>query len=360
MHIKPLTNSWLQGICTVFVAISLYVPLPIMAQTPASILPPKPIDPFDVEVIVDFREKMREFVTTIGSQARTVNPNFVIVAENGLALVDKADPNDDTNLFPARTYMRAISGVLETKMLNENVLGPQGKLLPSLEDALKIRKTNEKTANDFSLPILNLEYSKEPATIDKLYQASVKKGYTPFVGENETLSSKPKQPKTAFHANPRSIRAISDIRNFLYVKSSQAFGNKNEYLQSLRATNYDALIIDVFHNGNPLTRQDIGLLKYKNLGTRRLVLAEMDISSAATFHYYWGNDWKQGNPPYIYTPIRNDPDRHHAIYWDAGWQAIITGNVKSYLYGILDLGFDGVLLKGVDAWKFYEKGGDTP
>ena len=39
---------------------------------------------------------------------------------------------------------------------------------------------------------------------------------------------------------------------------------------------------------------------------------------------------------------------------------IIYGTRNSYVYGAIDLGFDGVLLRGVDAWVFFETGEDTP
>ena len=37
--------------------------------------------------------------------------------------------------------------------------------------------------------------------------------------------------------------------------------------------NYDAVIVDVFHGRLPLTRQAVETLKYKKIGSRRLVLA---------------------------------------------------------------------------------------
>ena len=34
----------------------------------------------------------------------------------------------------------------------------------------------------------------------------------------------------------------------------------------------------------------------------------------------------------------------------------ITGKPKSYVYGIFKQGFDGVLIDGIDAYKFFEAG----
>jgi len=330
---------------------------PLQAQTKAPTAPP-PINPFAPGVIINFKEHMRTFVESISANARTIRPTFLVIAKDGLTLVDKQDPEDDTLSFPARTYMRALDGVLESNLLDETVTSPDGKPMPDLAAALKRRKTYEATAATFGLKIFNLEFSTAPAAVGKLYSDSAKKGFVPFVAANPMLATLPKHPAHAFHVNPKSINAAEEVRNYLMIDNSQTFGTTRDYMQTLRNTNYDMLVIDVFHKNKPLTRKDVEFLKYKKLGGKRLVLAQMDISSAATFRYYWQAGWGKGKPPFIWAPYRQDPDRYRTIYWDPAWQTIIAGNIKSYLYGIIDLGFDGVVLKGIDGWQYFEAGGE--
>ena len=336
-------------------ALVFNAPLSALAQDPIA---PEPINPFAAGVVIDYREHMRQWVQTISEGARTVNPNFLVIAKDGLALVDKPDPADDTLSFPARAYMRALDGVLETNLLDETITTPEGKPSPDLEAVLKLRKTHEATAAEFGLTIFNLEFSNERDAVSKLYADSAKKGYVPFVAEGPALANIPKFPGNAYGANPLSVSAAAEVRNYLYVTNSKPFGTAPEYVRALRSTNYDIVAIDVFHGRKPLTKQDVASLKYKKLGAKRLVLAEIDISSAATFRYYWQAGWGKGNPGFMWTPVRVDPDRYRTIYWDPAWQTIIAGDTSSYLYGVIDLGFDGVVLKGVDAWRFFEAGGE--
>jgi cysteinyl-tRNA synthetase len=42
-------------------------------------------------------------------------------------------------------------------------------------------------------------------------------------------------------------------------------------------------------------------------------------------------------------------------YWDPEWQSLLFGNRKAYLDRILDAGFDGVYLDGVDAFERWGK-----
>ncbi len=338
-------------------ALAFVVPPGAHAQDPVAV---PPINPFEPGVVIDYREHMRQWVQTISESARTINPNFVVIAKDGLSLVVKPDPVDDTQFFPARAYMRALDGVLETNLLNETVTTPEGKPSPDLEAALKLRKTYEATAAEFGLSIFNLEFAQDSAQVNKGYADSSKKGFVPFVAEGPALANIPKFPGTAYRANPLSITTTAEVRNFLHIENSKAFGTAPDYVRALRNTNYDVLIIDVFHGRAPLTKQDVASLKYKKLGAKRLVLAEIDISAATTFRYYWQAGWSKGSPSFLQTPYRKDPDRFRTVYWDPAWQTIIAGDTSSYLYGVLDLGFDGVVLKGVDAWRFYESGGEEP
>jgi endo-alpha-1,4-polygalactosaminidase (GH114 family) len=325
------------------------------AATPA----PEPIDPFAPGIIIDFREHMRLFVQSISDLAHSLNPNFVVIARDGLALVGKPDPADDQVIFPAQSYMRAIDGVMETNLLDQTVTNEAGKLDPELQAAVKRRNDDWAIAREAGLTVFSLDYATEPQAVDKLYADLLAKGTIPFVGEAPALNSFPATPKTAINANPLSITSAAEVRNYLYIANPQSFGSTGEFLQTLRSTNHDMVVIDVFHGRKPLTKDEVFLLKYKNLGAPRLVLAQLDISTAAPFMYYWKPGWIKGNPPFLYAPMREDPDRIRTIYWDPEWQNIIIGGYTSYLYGIMDLGFDGVVLTGLDAWRYFENGGEA-
>ena len=117
---------------------------------------------------------------------------------------------------------------------------------------------------------------------------------------------------------------------------------------------YDALLVEVLHGSAPLSRQAVETLKYKKLGSRRMVLAYMNVGRAASYQYYWENNWTTGYPAWIDEPLNSEPDHYRVKFWDKGWQNIITGNKNSYLYGIIAQGFDGVVIDGADSYKYYE------
>ena len=127
----------------------------------------------------------------------------------------------------------------------------------------------------------------------------------------------------------------------------------------MHETNYDLLIVDVLHGRKPLSRQAVETLKFKKIGDRRLVFAAVNIGSAANYRYYWKQTWREGSPGWINAPVRDDPDRYQVQFWRPEWQRIIYGDTNSYLYGIIALGFDGVLLEGIEeSYRFFEGGGE--
>lgn len=308
---------------------------------------------------------MRQLVQNISAFGRSFNPNFVVLAQNGLDLVSKPSPEDDTQMFPARAYIRALDGVLQANLI-KTLQGPDktdkdGKEIkeaPTVTEARNQLAANALTAKQMGLRIFNLEYATKADDIDKILRTSASQGYAPFVASGPLLSDVPGYPKYAFNANPQSLNNLSRAKNFLYVANSQGFGTASDYVQKLSMTNHDVIITSVFHGRTALSKLDVNRLKYKKLGARRLVLAQIDLSSASTYHYYWQADWGQRPPAFLNAPFIEDPDRYRTAYWDPRWQMMLMGDADSYLYGIIDLGFDGVVLKGVEAWRYFESGGE--
>jgi len=321
---------------------------PILAQAQSPLAP---------GVTMDFRETMRQLVQDVSAYGRSLNPNFVIVAENGLDLASKPDPQDDTLLFPARAYIRSIDAVLQPNLLKSLASGDP-KEAPAITAARNQLSANVQTAKSLGVDIFNLEFATTAKEVDQLYAASTKQGFTPFVAASPVLGRIPAHPKSAYNANPTSLSDATQAKNYLYIAHSQGFGVTRDFVQAMSNTNFDIIITNVFHGRVPLSKLDVERLKYKKLGARRLVLAEIDISSAATYDYFWQAGWEQGAPEFINMPHREDPDRYRTLYWNPAWQSVLFGGTASYIYGILDLGFDGVVLKGLDRWLYFESGGE--
>ena len=321
-------------------------------EQPAAEAPPTPARR---EALDNPREDMRNFVQAIKTYARSQNRNFMVVPMNGLALIEKIDPIDPEVRAPARTYLRTIDGVLQAPLFYgaETFGKPTDKKV--LEPLLKLTDL----AKDYRLKVLVMEYAKTAKTAGAAIRMDLKKGYVPFAAAatGMELNRIPSYPYRPVNENPNSILSLRDVRNFLFLRDSSGFGRQDEFAMKIHGTNFDLIVTDVFHSlAEPLTKQAIETLKYKKLGAKRLVFAYVNIGFAASDRYYWKPGWGEGFPAFIKEPLPTDPDRYFVEFRNPEWQKIIMGDAQSYIYGCIAQGFDGVILDGIDVYKYFEGG----
>ncbi len=317
---------------------------------------PEAVPPSGGEVLMDLREEMRKFVISISRFGRKYRRDFRIVARGGLDLLVKRDVVDENRVSPARTYVRALDGlVAEGMFFTERRPGtpPPPEIQAQMISLAEYAKNN-------GVRVMTLDYGAGNQFVNKARMEAKKRGFVSLVTERPLLdiNQLPTYPKRPFGENSKSIISLGQVQNFIAVPNSLPFGREDTFALTLHGTNYDMVIVDVFHGRRPFSRQAVETLKYKKVGAKRLVLAQMDIGSAASYRYYWKNNWQEGSPSWISAPHRDDPDRHHVEYWRPGWKRIMAGDTNSYLYGIIRQGFDGVLLEGLEAYKFFEGGGE--
>ena len=306
-------------------------------------------------ILMDFRETMRSFVTDIADFARQRRPDFTVVVENSLELLIKRDDTDEELASPARTYMRSIDGIMVTNLFagggGINKPGENPERLKARLDLIDIARRN-------GLKVFVLDHADDRAVIDEgrakarqlgaAYHAS---GASAF--ESATLPAYPARP---FDESANSVISGDSINNFAVIGNSAVYGRQDEFALMMHQTNYDVIIVDVFHGREPLTKQAVETLKYKASGARRLVFARVDIGMAASYRYYWQQHWQEGSPPWLGAPLRGEPDHYFVEFWNPEWQRIIFGDPASYIYGVVDQGYDGVILGGVDSYEIFEGG----
>ncbi|HEC90388.1 MAG TPA: hypothetical protein ENI55_01845 [Alphaproteobacteria bacterium] len=304
---------------------------------------------------LDYREEMRKFIQSISEFSHKLRPDFAIIARGGLELLVKRDEEDETKTYPARTYIQSINGIL-VEGLNFGI--PRIGMPPPDADKQKIKLNLVKQAKDAGLKVLVLDYAKDKGLIDKAYRRNKAKGYVSFAAPTRIpdIATLPEYPRRPYDENAASVLSLKDVRNFLVIGNSAAFGRQDEFSLKMKETNYDAIIVNVFHGRLPLGKRAVETLKYKGTGGKRMALAFMDIGTAASYRFYWKKNWREGYPSWISAPVRGNPDKFNVEYWNPEWRKIITGNFDSYIYGIINQGFDGVVLSGLDTFKYFETG----
>jgi cysteinyl-tRNA synthetase len=291
----------------------------------------------------DYRQKMRDFVIGISSYAKEMKPDFLIIPQNGHELLLLTDGL-------SLSYIKSIDGVGREDLF----YGYEGDNLPTPEPIRKEMIAYMDIAESHGVEVLVTDYCWTHSFIDDSYNQSYSRGYISFAAERRELDNIPSYPKEPFNVNSKKIFSLKEAKNFLYL-INPGFPDRRSYLDSIRNTNYDLIIVDLFYEGIALTPEEVESLKIKANGSPRLVVAYMSIGEAEDYRYYWRDEWYENPPEWIEEENPEWPGNYKVRYWNDTWQGIIYRNNDSYLRKIIDAGFDGVYLDSIDSYEFFER-----
>lgn len=291
----------------------------------------------------DYRQDMRNFVQGISTYAKGTNSNFIIIPQNGHELLTE---NGEQNGTPSAAYLGAINGVGREDLFygysNDNVATPtsQRDYMIAFMDI----------AENNGVEVLVTDYCSSRPFIDDSYSQNSARGYISFAANHRELNNIPPYPENPYNENSSNITSLSEAKNFLYLINPDAYDTKTAFLDAIRNTNYDILIIDLFYKGTMLTTNEFASLKTKTNGGSRLVIAYMSIGEAENYRYYWQTEWKTDPFSWLAQENPNWPGNYKVRYWETDWQDIIYG----YLQKILDAGFNGTYLDIIDVFEYFE------
>ncbi len=297
--------------------------------------------------VIDYREEMRSFVAGLSQYAKSQNPQFAIIPQNGIDLITT---NGEASGTLAQNYVNAIDGVGQEDLFfgydgKDNVPTPTDER-EYIMDFLNRIKNSKK--------VLVTDYCSGTTNMNKSYSSNNANGYISFAADQRELDNVPSYPAQPYGVNGNNITSIAQAKNFLYLINPQNYNTKTQFINVVKATNYDVVLMDLFLNGNAFTATEIDQLKVKANGGKRLVICYMSIGEAEDYRYYWQSGWAVGNPPFI---VEEDPDwegNYYVQYWNADWQSVIFGNDASYTKKIINSHFDGAYLDIIDAYEFFE------
>ena len=304
--------------------------------------------------IPNYRNMMREIVEELSIYGRARDPNFIVLVHHGFDILywsqreydvqdAKRNPTDAAHQetirpvdMPMRHFIRAINGFVA-----------DGQFC----SPLRISQIDLKAAREEGLTPLSFDHCEsEEQAVNALGQAVEAKIVTFAEGKQDfKLSTIPDRRPVAENAS--NIQSLGEARNVLPLFNARAFGTREDWLVALRNNNYDIIIIDGFDRTNhSLSRAELHSIKFKQTGARRLVLARLDIGHADDSRYYFKRDWQVGSPSWIESLGTDYFGQYNVEYWNPAWKAIIG----RYFAGIVDLGFDGVYLDGIEAYRTWE------
>jgi cysteinyl-tRNA synthetase len=159
-----------------------------------------------------------------------------------------------------------------------------------------------------------------------------------------------------FAAPPAAAQSESPAR-VLAAAKSWGYQLQDIDPDAIAGLPYDMFVLDYSRDGSDdgaLTAQEVGKLKTKPDGGRRIVLSYLSIGEAEKYRFYW--KWYWGwffgllAPEWRGRQNTEWRGNYGVRYWNEDWQKIIFSGPDSYLDRIMRAGFDGVYLDKVDEY----------
>ena len=296
---------------------------------------------------VDYRQEMRDFVRDISAWSRSAAPGFIVIPQNGIELITM-DGLVSGAVCPE--YVQAVDGAGQEELL----YGYNGDNLPTPSPVTGYLLGFLQLAEECGMEVMVTDYCWDAFRVDSSYLMNESWGFISFAADRRELDDIPSYPTAPWNLNQDDIASLPDARNFLYLIDPSAYTTRGEYLEALRRTDYDVILIDLFYGDSVLSQAEVSSLKQKAGGGKRLVISYVSIGQAEDYRYYWQDEWSNEPPPWL---RGEDPEwfgNYFVEYWDSGWQSIIFGGEGSYIDLVLDSGFDGVYLDRIDAFEYFE------
>lgn len=298
---------------------------------------------------MDYKQEMRDFVQDISTYSKGINPNFAIIPQNGAELISTTGDNEGS---PEMNYINAIDGIGQ-ESLNHGY-DADDQATPSQENEW-MRIFLDMAKNNGTVQIMVIDYCSTQSKMDNSYSVNHTNNYISFAADHRELDNIPNYPSPIYNENSDTITSLYQAKNFLHlINPDNLYTNKQDFVDAVKNTNYDCIIMDFFYNGEEFTATQIEELKQKANGGKRLLICYMSIGEAENYRYYWQSNWTIGNPSFIEKENPNWQGNYVVRYWETEWQHIIFGNDNSYLKKILDAGFNGVYLDIIDAFEQFE------
>ncbi len=314
------------------------------------------VDILDIPLneIPNYRDSMRDIIGELSVYAQARNPKFIVTTRGGFDLLawsrrefDLAEIKRDPLMrvpadsimpvgMPLRLYIQQLNGLI----LNGQFCAP-----------LRVPRDDLQSMVKLGLKVLSIEHCKTPAMPQTALQTAIRANVVSHTDadESDVFSAVPKarpQPE-----NSGNVEILGGAKNMLVMLDNASYPSREKWLAALQGTNYDVLVTDAFYKGKQnLTKEEVHSLKFKEMGARRLVLARVSIGYAEDQRYYWKREWRIGEPSWIQAYGPEGAGQYAIEYWNPAWKAIIG----KYFAGIMDLGFDGVVLDGVEAYRRWE------
>lgn len=291
-----------------------------------------------------YKLEMQRLIKEIRVAARERNPRVGVLGNGGSNLYNPFAYSEKSSEY-AENALALVDGIL-IESLNFGYDYEDDKRTP--DEARGYFLSALKLAKERGAVLFNIDYCSEMRNKSLGKTLSRQDGFINFSAKRN-LDELP-----LVKLNEKAVTNLGDCENFCVLLNPHKFFSKDVYLERLRKSNYDLLIIDGYYGDNFLEYDDVASLKQKPNGEPRLVYCYMSVGEAEEYRWYWDKSYENTGPEWLAEKNEHWAGNYKVKYWLEPWHAILYKGDNSYLSKILNAGFDGVFLDVIDAFAYFE------
>ena len=315
--------------------------------------------------IINYRAELRNNINALASYARRNRKGFAMVIHEGEVLLEKSLWE-----FHLRGYENArrlginaddptfLLRLKQTSPDTSPLAGsPQRFLIGSL-DGIALndlfcsdRKPSDSVSNS-GLRIISIDKCKDVQAFDEAIEKSVKADSLlyAFIDPESAFNKIRRQP--IINENSKNIFTVREAKNIKLLIDDSLYKSKDRMIDDIADSNYDIIVIEpLFHGTEPFTAEEVNDMKFKKIGSKRMILALHNITEARDTAPYWRRNWIFGQTQLLARPSFSDKNAFIVEYWQDEWKNIMG----RYFKAIVDTGYDGAFLTGLENHRFFEK-----
>ena len=315
--------------------------------------------------IINYRNLLRENIIGLAHYAKANNPDFQIMVHEGQDLLTKSLWE-----YHLEGYIKARNEGQNVEdpsfLLNLKQTSPEFDPIIGTTSAEYLRSIDAITVNNYfctkraispiitqeGLKLFSIDYCPNEQALDKAISASLKTQTPLYAFINKDTAFKKITAQPIIKESAKNIFNLKSAQNISFLLKDDLYADKQDFIDAVRASNYDVVVIEpYFRNKFPFTPEEVNSMKYKKNGTRRQILARFSVTEAQDNAFYWQAGWKIGSPDWLLRPSFSDEHSIITRYWVPEWK----GYMSRYFRGLIETGYDGAFLTGLENHRYFEK-----
>ena len=316
------------------------------------------------KTILNYREALRNNINELASFAKKRNKDFIIIVHEGEELLYKSDWEyqlESYNLARKKGINVEDQTFLRNLKSSSPDLAPEVGTTPRYYlkniQALAINnafceehKPINKAIQD-QIRIISIDKCENSDAYDEAIQEASGSNvlFYGFIKPDSAFKKIKNQP--IIGENVKNIFTINDANNINMLIDDSLYKEKFDMINDIILSNYDVVIIRPFFRGtDAFTKDEINSMKLKKSGPKRLIIALQNITEASDNHFYWNPKWIIGNPSWLRRASFVDNNAVIVEFWNEAWKKIMS----KFFKGIVETGYDGAFLTGLQNHRYFE------